>query len=227
MTVLPNFPCLYREFLCILCHFMISFRERVVYKIAQPPIGQFCLCCWVTWPLFILNDVIGLIRSHDLIQMPCSFQLHCLYQMVLFQRKDKNILLIPVRIFSYTKHAGWTKTSFHMNGCFSFCLITYRWANFLKNRTNVLLKDKLLPDFHHGFFQVWGNVDLNYFPTLDGVWVLVCPLNFPWADVIIYWFNGRCWAIIFIILTDIIAKNCGRSYCQFLGQMLLPLYLRW
>ena len=59
ITVLPNLPCLYREFLCVWCHFMISYRERAVYKIAQPLIGQFCLPCWVTWQLFILNDLIG------------------------------------------------------------------------------------------------------------------------------------------------------------------------
>ena len=30
---------------------------------------------------------------------------------------------------------------------------------FSKNRIIFLLRDKLSPDFHHGFFQVWGNVD--------------------------------------------------------------------
>ena len=65
-----------------------------------------------------------------------------------------------------------------MNGCLSFCLITYRWANFFKNRTIFLLKDKLSPDFCHGFFWSEENVDLNYFPTHGGVWVLVCPWNF-------------------------------------------------
>ena len=44
---------------------------------------------------------------------------------------------------------------------------------FSKNRTNILLKDKLLPDFCHGFFWSEENVNLNYFPTHDGVWVLV------------------------------------------------------
>ena len=34
-----------------------------------------------------LNDLIGLIRSHDLIHLPCSFQLHCLHQVVLFKKK--------------------------------------------------------------------------------------------------------------------------------------------
>ena len=59
ITVLPNLPCLYREFLCVWCHFMISYRERAAYKIAQPPFGQFCLPCWVRCQLFILNDLIG------------------------------------------------------------------------------------------------------------------------------------------------------------------------
>ena len=30
------------------------------------------------------KDLIGLIRSYDLIHLPCSFQLHCLHQVVLF-----------------------------------------------------------------------------------------------------------------------------------------------
>ena len=48
--------------------------------------------------------------------------------------------------------------------------------NFLKNRTIIWLEDKLSPDFYHGFFWSEENVVLNYFPTQDGVWVLVCPL---------------------------------------------------
>ena len=56
--------------------------------------------------------------------------------------------------------------------------VIYRWANVLKNRTIFLLKDKLSPDFCHGFFWSEENVDLNYFPTHGGVWVLVCPWNF-------------------------------------------------
>ena len=32
-------------------------REKGVCLISQPPIGQFCLPWWVTWPLFILNDL--------------------------------------------------------------------------------------------------------------------------------------------------------------------------
>ena len=44
---------------------------------------------------------------------------------------------------------------------------------FLKNRTIKLLEDKLLPDFYHGFFWSEENVHLNYFPTHNGVTVLV------------------------------------------------------
>ena len=47
---------------------------------------------------------------------------------------------------------------------------------FSQNRIIILLKDKLLPDFYHRFFWSEENVVLNYFPTLDGVWVLVCPV---------------------------------------------------
>ena len=63
-----------------------------------------------------------------------------------------------------------------MYGCFSFCLVTCKLDNFLKNRTNKLLEDKLLSDFYHGFFWSEENVHLNYFPTHIGVTVLVCPI---------------------------------------------------
>ena len=33
--------------------------------------------------------MIGLKRSHDLINLPCSFQLNCLYQVVLFLLKTR------------------------------------------------------------------------------------------------------------------------------------------
>ena len=51
-----------------------------------------------------------------------------------------------------------------------------RCSNFLINRTLILLEDKLLPVFKHGFFWSEENVILNIIPTLDGVWVLVCPI---------------------------------------------------
>ena len=89
---------------------------------------------------------------------------------------------LPVEYCVRYKILLFTYKAIHMNGCFSFCLITYRWANFLKNRTNFLLNDKLLLDLCHGFFWSEENVDLNYFPTHNGVWVLVC-LEF---------FLGRC-----------------------------------
>ena len=65
-----------------------------------------------------------------------------------------------------------------MNGWSSFCLISCNWASFLSNRIIILLSDKLLPDFYHGFFWSAENVVLNYLPTQDGVWVLLCPLIF-------------------------------------------------
>ena len=51
-----------------------------------------------------------------------------------------------------------------------------KWTGFLKNRIISLLEDKLSPDFYHGFFWSEENVVLNYFPTQDVVWILVCPL---------------------------------------------------
>ena len=62
-----------------------------------------------------------------------------------------------------------------MYGYFSSCLVICKLDNFLKNRIFYLLKDKLLPDFCHGFFQSEENVYLNQFPTQYGVMVLVCP----------------------------------------------------
>ena len=60
-----------------------------------------------------------------------------------------------------------------MYGCFSFCLVTCKLDNFLKNRTIKLLEDKLWPDFYYGFFWSEENVHLNYFPTHNGATVLV------------------------------------------------------
>ena len=49
-----------------------------------------CLPWWVTWPLplFILNDLIGLTRSHDLIHLPGSFQLYFLHQVGFFGKQE-------------------------------------------------------------------------------------------------------------------------------------------
>ena len=63
-----------------------------------------------------------------------------------------------------------------MHGCFSFCLVSCGCDNFLKNRIIILLEDKLLQDIYHGFFWSEENVNLNIFPTQDGVWLLVCPV---------------------------------------------------
>ena len=61
-------------------------------------------------------------------------------------------------------------------GCCSlsvyYCKI-FKLDNFLKSRMIKLLEDKLLPDFYHGFFWSEENVHLNYFPTHNGVTVLV------------------------------------------------------
>ena len=51
-----------------------------------------------------MNDLIGLIGSHDLINFPCSFQLHCLHQEVLFSNKKQEyswIKLIFINFIGY------------------------------------------------------------------------------------------------------------------------------
>ena len=69
-----------------------------------------------------------------------------------------------------------------MHGCFSFCLFTCSFVDFLKNRTLILIKDKLLPVSKHGFFWSEENVHLNHFPTQDGVSVLVSPVIFEFLN---------------------------------------------
>ena len=88
------------------------------------------------------------------------------------------------KVISYTSRSltqSETKSPLHkleflyMYGYFSFCLVICKLDNFLKNRIFNLLKDKLLPDFPHGFFWSEENVHLNQFPTQYGIIVLVCP----------------------------------------------------
>ena len=63
-----------------------------------------------------------------------------------------------------------------MYGCFSFCLVTCKLDNFLKNRTIKLLEDKLLPDFYHGFFWSvhheagWMNTFLRPEEAMIEIW---------------------------------------------------------
>ena len=80
----------------------------------------------------------------------------------------------------------------HMHGCFSFSLGICRCSNFLINRTLILLEDKLLPVLKHGFFWSEENVILNIIPTLDGVWVLVCPVIFFGHIINLVVLYGRC-----------------------------------
>ena len=84
LTVLPNCPCLYRWFLWVWCHCMTSFREKVLCKIAQLPIGQFLFtlvshmtCCYFAWLWLVNLGHMTLLKCH------CSFQLNCLHQVVL------------------------------------------------------------------------------------------------------------------------------------------------
>ena len=79
----------------------------------------------------------------------------------------------------------------YMHWCFSFCLYTCSYDNFLMNRTLILLEDKLSPVSKHGFFWSEENVILNNFPILDDVWVLVCP--------VILW---TLWCIFLYLVAD-------------------------
>ena len=97
-----------------------------------------------------------------------------------------------------------------------------RWANFLKNRTNFFVKRQTFARSLSLLLLVWGKCWSKLFSNTWWCISVGLPLNFSWADVNINWFNGRCWAIMFIILTDVIAKNCGRSCCQFLGRCYCP-----
>ena len=111
-------------------------------------------------------------------------------------------------------HSVW----FHVTG-----LIFYK-------RAIILWKDKLSPDWHHGFFWPEENVVLNYFPTQDGGWVLVC----PWILIR----HRQSWMILWQMLSQYLLKcsyclgRCycqdyyGRSYCHDYGQMLMPIFVK-
>ena len=106
-----------------------------------------------------------------------------------------------------------------------FCIMSV--ANFLINRTNILLKDKLSPDFCHGFFWSEENVDLNYFPTHDGVCVLVCPWILLGQMLILIDFMTDVKPFLSVYYLDrCYCQELWQILCHFLfGQMLLPLYI--
>ena len=91
--------------------------------------------------------------------------------------------------------------------------VLYHVSNFLINRTNILLKDKLLPDFCHGFFWSEENADLNYFPTHDGLCVLVCPWILLGQMLILIDFMADVKPFLSVYYLD-------RCYCQELWQIL-------
>ena len=49
---------------------------------------------------------------------------------------------------------------------------------FSQKQNWILLEYKLSSVFKYGFLRSEENDNLNNFPTLDGVWVLVCPAIF-------------------------------------------------
>ena len=50
-----------------------------------------------------------------------------------------------------------------LHECFSFCLFSCKLVDFLKNRTKILIKDKLSPVSKHGFFWSEENVKSSLF----------------------------------------------------------------
>ena len=87
---------------------MISYSEMGVCLTAQLPIGQFCITL-SHMTIVILNDLIGLNRSHDLIYLPDMFQLYCLHQVVFFMQ----ISLFLITFYNFT---GYVCPIFHNIG---------------------------------------------------------------------------------------------------------------
>ena len=64
-----------------------------------------------------------------------------------------------------------------VSGCFSFCL--FHCSFDIIPKTEILLvRRQAFGSNKHGFLRSEENVNLNNFPTLNGVWVLVCPVIF-------------------------------------------------
>ena len=96
------------------------------------------------------------------------------------------------------------------------------WLIFLKNRTYILIKDKLLLVSKHGFFWSEENVNLNYFPTQDGVTVLVCPVILWTLNILLLYFMAdvmpcslacdMLWQMLLPNLWQMLLLVCGRCY---------------
>ena len=96
-------------------------------------------------------------------------------------------------------------------------LVTCKLDNFLKNRTIKLLEDKLLPDFCHGFFWSEEHVHLNYFPTHNGVTVLVYPMVLL-GHLLILMADVNPFLVYFMYWLMLLPHYCGRSYCHSCGR---------
>ena len=105
-----------------------------------------------------------------------------------------------------------------MHGCFLFCLFPCSFVDFLKNRTYILIKDKLSPVFKHGFFWSEENVKLNHFPTQDGVTVLVCPVIVWTLNILLLYFMADVMPYVLWHMTCL-----GRCYCQLMADVIAML----
>ena len=65
-----------------------------------------------------------------------------------------------------------------------------------QKKNNNFLWDKLSPVIKHRFLRFEENVNLNNFPRLDGLWVLVCPVIL-WTCGVSWPQQGRCAIVLY------------------------------
>ena len=81
-----------------------------------------------------------------------------------------------------------------------------------------MLEDKLLPVLKNAFFWSEENVILNIIPTLDGVWVSVCP--------VIFWNIIKFSCIIWQMLSHMFIKAYGLPWQALLSCILWQMLLQ-
>ena len=109
VTILSHYPCLYRGFLCVWCHkwphtgrgWCSKLHSLLLVSFVYPDESNDQCLFWRT--------MIGQNSSHDLNILPCSFQLHCLHQVVLCFRKtriffNRNTNFLYNRTDFFSKH---------------------------------------------------------------------------------------------------------------------------
>ena len=84
LTVILNCPSFYRWALYVWCHIMTSSSEKIMCKIASVLLVSFYFPSGSHEHCLFSLTLIGQDWSHDQNNLPCSFQLNCLHQVVLF-----------------------------------------------------------------------------------------------------------------------------------------------